>query len=527
MYQALYRKYRPQTFDDVIGQNHITESLKNQIINDRLSHAYIFIGTRGTGKTTCARILAKAVNCEHPVNGNPCCNCASCKGIADGTIMDIVELDAASNNGIDNVRALRDEAIFTPSAVKKRVYIIDEVHMLSTAAFNALLKILEEPPKHLLFVLATTELQKVPATILSRCQRHAFKRVENSELSNYLINIAKKENLDISKEAASLISSLGEGSVRDAISMLDQCSTYSNIGIDEVYSAVGLAGNSRIISLFERLSNNQTELLLAEFNELWNDGKDPAGIIKELSSFARDVLITKVAPNGASSIVYGGYDGESINKFAEKLSVNEITNYVEILQETLVKMKDRIDPKICAEISLIRLTSEFEQTTSVNSSKISTANINKLAIDNSKVNEVKKINNDSQTVIETERLATQKVDIIAPQNVKIDNIIISDELKEIWPNLCKSLKYKMVLYIDDQSIVQPELNNNVLQLHIAGEFYFGYFNKVKIIETIEDSLRELTNKQYTVKIIKDDKFVSNVKDLKELSTFPEVKYVDN
>ena len=179
MYQALYRKWRPQTFDQVVGQKHITETLKNQVMTGRLSHAYIFIGTRGTGKTTCARILARAVNCEHPVNGSPCGVCPACRGIADGSILDVVELDAASNNGVDNVRALRDEAVFSPAAVKKRVYIIDEVHMLSTPAFNALLKILEEPPEHLMFILATTELQKVPATILSRCQRHSFKRLDS------------------------------------------------------------------------------------------------------------------------------------------------------------------------------------------------------------------------------------------------------------------------------------------------------------------------------------------------------------
>ena len=191
MYQALYRKWRPQTFDDVIGQKHITDSLRNQIVSGRLSHAYLFTGIRGTGKTSCARILAKAVNCEHPKDGNPCCECASCRAIAEGSVMDIVELDAASNNGVDNVRALREEAVFSPAMVKKRVYIIDEVHMLSTSAFNALLKILEEPPEHLLFILATTELQKVPATILSRCQRHSFRRIEAKELGDYLLKVAQ------------------------------------------------------------------------------------------------------------------------------------------------------------------------------------------------------------------------------------------------------------------------------------------------------------------------------------------------
>ena len=224
MYQALYRKWRPKTFDEVVGQEHITETLKNQIITGRLSHAYLFIGTRGTGKTTCAKILAKALNCQHPENGNPCCKCPACLGIEDGSILDVVEIDAASNNGVDNVRQLREEAVFSPVSVKKRVYIIDEVHMLSTAAFNALLKILEEPPEHLTFILATTELNKVPATILSRCQRHSFKRLDSEVITNHLEHVASCEGLKLEHDAAELIAGLAEGGMRDALSLLDQCS---------------------------------------------------------------------------------------------------------------------------------------------------------------------------------------------------------------------------------------------------------------------------------------------------------------
>ena len=227
MYQALYRKWRPKTFDEVAGQKHITETLKNQISTGRTSHAYLFIGTRGTGKTTCAKILAKALNCEHPVDGNPCGKCPACLGIEDGSIMDVVEIDAASNNGVDNVRQLREEAVFSPVSVKKRVYIIDEVHMLSigdvykrqvhmlsTAAFNALLKILEEPPEHLVFILATTELNKVPATILSRCQRHSFKRLDAQLIADHLEHVAQCENLRLERSAAELIAGLAEGGMR-------------------------------------------------------------------------------------------------------------------------------------------------------------------------------------------------------------------------------------------------------------------------------------------------------------------------
>ena len=232
MYQALYRKYRPRSFEDVVGQEHITETLKKQVATSRLSHAYLFIGTRGTGKTTCAKILSKAVNCEHPENGNPCNKCPACLGIDDGTVMDIVEMDAASNNGVDHVRQLRDEAIFSPAAVKKRVYIIDEVHMMSTSAFNALLKILEEPPEHLMFILATTELHKIPATILSRCQRHSFKRLDSGCIEKRLGYVAECENLNLTADAAALIARLSEGGMRDALSLLDQCSGREKIDSD-------------------------------------------------------------------------------------------------------------------------------------------------------------------------------------------------------------------------------------------------------------------------------------------------------
>ena len=227
MYQALYRKYRPQTFDDVVGQNAVTQTLKNQLITGKLSHAYLFTGSRGTGKTTCAKILAKAVNCLDPVDGNPCGVCAACRGIDSGSVLDVQEIDAASNNGVDNVRSIRDDAIYPPVEVKKRVYIIDEVHMLSMSAFNALLKTIEEPPEHLMFILATTELNKVPATILSRCQRFAFRRPTAEDITGRINYVAYQEGIDITAEAAELLGRLADGAFRDGLSLLDQCASAS------------------------------------------------------------------------------------------------------------------------------------------------------------------------------------------------------------------------------------------------------------------------------------------------------------
>ena len=300
MYQALYRKWRPKTFSDVVGQEHVTETLQRQVAEGRLSHAYLFTGTRGTGKTTCAKILAKAVNCEHPENGNPCNKCQSCLGIESGGFLDVMELDAASNNGVDHVRALRDEAIYSPAQVKKRVYIIDEVHMLSTAAFNALLKILEEPPEHLMFILATTELHKVPATILSRCQRFAFRRILPREIVGRLNYIAEQEGIDLRPDGAELLAHIADGALRDALSLLDQCAAAGGtIDSAAVLDALGLAGNLQTAQLMDCVLRRDTKAALLLLHRLYGSGKDVGAVLGELSALARDLLISKTAPEGA------------------------------------------------------------------------------------------------------------------------------------------------------------------------------------------------------------------------------------
>ncbi len=355
MYQALYRKWRPRTFDDVVGQEHVTDTLKNQIMSGRLSHAYLFIGTRGTGKTSCAKILAKAVNCEHPENGNPCNKCSSCLGVDDGSIMDVVELDAASNNGVDNVRALRDEAVFSPVVVKKRVYIIDEVHMLSSSAFNALLKILEEPPEHLLFILATTELHKVPATILSRCQRHSFKRIEPESLAKRISYVADKENMHIEPNAADLLARLADGSMRDGLSLLDQCSGNDNITAESVLSAMGLAGNLRIAELLETVSKGDTGKALSIFASMWRDGKAPATLLTELNALLRDILMTKVAPSGGNELLSGGFDKATLTGFAKRMTPEELICDIDSIQAHVGSLRDGRDPKTTAELCVIGL----------------------------------------------------------------------------------------------------------------------------------------------------------------------------
>ena len=355
MYQALYRKYRPKTFDDVVGQEHITETLKKQVETGRLSHAYLFIGTRGTGKTTCAKILAKAVNCEHPVNGNPCNQCAACRGIDDGSVLDVVELDAASNNGVDNVRALRDEAVFSPASVRKRVYIVDEVHMLSNSAFNALLKILEEPPEHLMFILATTELHKVPATILSRCQRHSFKRIPVDTITARLNYVAEQEHLNLQPDAAALLARMADGGMRDALTLLDQCCGNECISTDAVISAIGLAGNLRTAQLLRSVAAGDTAGALEQFRALWQDGKDPSALLDELSMLQRDLLMQAVAPRGGRELLSGAYDPVTLDELSGAFSSAQLLANLQSIQQTLGAMASQPNPRIAAELCLIRL----------------------------------------------------------------------------------------------------------------------------------------------------------------------------
>lgn len=356
MYKALYRKYRPLTFDDVTGQEHITTTLKNQVQAGRLSHAYLFVGTRGTGKTTCAKILSKAVNCHHPENGDPCNKCPSCVGINNGSVLDVVELDAASNNGVENIRAIRDEAVYTPSEVRKRVYIVDEVHMLSTAAFNALLKILEEPPEHLIFILATTELHKVPATILSRCQRYSFKRITVEDIAKRLEYVASKEQIELTSDASALLARLADGSMRDALSLMDQCRSSQTIDEAQVMSSIGLAGAHETINLLNCVETSNTEGALEILDKLYMAGKDPGGILNELSAAMRDITVMRMAPKSGEALLSGTF---SLNMLrGHKIPTEKLLWCVKTLQESITSLDRSPDRRTAAEFCLIQLTNE-------------------------------------------------------------------------------------------------------------------------------------------------------------------------
>ncbi len=356
MYLALYRKYRPRTFDDVISQEHITTTLKNQIANGSAGHAYLFTGSRGTGKTTCAKIFAMAVNCLSPKDGNPCLECERCREILDGTTTDIVEMDAASNNGVDDVRQLRDEVAYTPVSCKFRVYIIDEVHMLSIAAFNALLKTLEEPPPHVKFILATTELHKVPATISSRCQRFEFRRVNAADSAERLLDVAQKENVRLDRDAAELISRLSDGGMRDALSVLDRCiSAEEHVTSQIVRDCAGVADNRHLAAFSEMTANHDTAGCIRLLGELHKGSKDISLIIDELSGFYRDMMLCKTAPNNRDLLSALPDEQDELFRIAGMYSLEEILRCLMLLQQCADDIGKVRQRKTLAEMCLVKM----------------------------------------------------------------------------------------------------------------------------------------------------------------------------
>ncbi len=356
-YQALYRKYRPQTFDDVSGQLAVTQTLKTQLLTGKMSHAYLFTGSRGTGKTSCAKILAKAVNCLHPDNGNPCNSCEACRAIDSGSCMDVLEIDAASNNGVDNVRDLRDDAVYTPSQVKMRVYIIDEVHMLSISAFNALLKIIEEPPEHLLFILATTELHKVPATILSRCQRFSFRRISQEDIAARLQYVAYQENIELEDAAARVIARLADGGMRDGLSLLDQCAsaTTGDLTAERVYACLGIAGERKCGELMGYIAAHDTKSTLELFNRLYTEGKDLSAMLDELGCLCRDLLVVKTAPGAGITMLSGVASDKEVLALTKALSSAELVRMMNLIQTTLSGFTRSASRRMDAELCLLEM----------------------------------------------------------------------------------------------------------------------------------------------------------------------------
>lgn len=365
MYYALYRKYRPRVFEDVIGQDHITVTLRNEVARGHTAHSYLFTGSRGTGKTTCARILAKAVNCEHPVNGDPCLSCDTCRGIEEGSVLDIVEIDAASNNGVDNIRELKEEANFMPTSAKMRVYIIDEVHMLSPGAFNALLKIMEEPPEHVMFILATTEAHKVLPTIISRCQRFDFHRVDAQVIADFLLTIAEKEGVSLQQDAALTIAALADGGVRDAMSLLDQCmSKAQTITAEVVRESAGLISDDYLFTLSGQIAAHSVNDIFSIVSELSALSLDPGRLCEQLISHYRCLMLTKSGCSSLQLLSCLPQEFERYQQTAAKCSMPEILRVLRLLQDTLDRMGRVHNRRLELEMCLLQCASPALDTSS-------------------------------------------------------------------------------------------------------------------------------------------------------------------
>lgn len=374
-HQAIYRKWRPMVFEDIIGQEHITQTLKNQILNDKIGHAYLFCGTRGTGKTTCAKVFSRAVNCLNPHDGSPCNECDVCKGILDGSILDVKEIDAASNNGVDNIREIRDDVRYVSTNAKYTVYIIDEVHMLSSGAFNALLKTLEEPPEHVIFILATTEAHKVPQTILSRCQRFDFKRIKPSDIIIRMKEIAHGDNLNISDDAYKILARLADGSMRDGLSILERVisSCGNSITAENITSALGISTSESIFQITEAIENGDTATIISTIDAITSDGKDLRVFIDSLIKNFRNMLLCKITDNSESMLDCTSEDMVKLKALSDKMSFEKISHAVSVLSDAQADTKWVKSPRIIYELALIKIAKpEFDDSPSALLDRLST-----------------------------------------------------------------------------------------------------------------------------------------------------------
>lgn len=500
MYQALYRKWRPQTFSDVVGQEAICDTLTRQVETGHTSHAYLFSGSRGTGKTTCAKILSKAINCENPFHGNPCNKCPSCLGISNGDILDIVEIDAASNNGVDYVRDLRDEAIYSPANVKKRVYIIDEVHMFSNPAFNALLKIMEEPPEHVVFILATTELHKVPATVASRCQRFVFKRIPLSAIAERLIFIAKNEGTELDSDAAEYIAGLSDGAMRDALSLLDQCISMGNHSVtcQTVEDVVGLAGRKQTFDLAEAIAKRETGRALSLLNEIYTGGKSINSVLSELAEIFRDVLISKTCDFSSLPQISARYTKAELSKLGHGFDMLRLCSVIEQLQTASVTVSVSPNKRIDAEICCVRLCETAESADL--SSLVSKVNELESVVSSGKI-EVKKVDDDLPPFeIDDAPSPEKKVSIPeepkevkpappapAPKKAepKKEEPKVSGNANELWSKILKAATPNLSPGVAPLfGSVKAELSDNILSLSSENSFAMQMLKKSENMETL-------------------------------------------
>ena len=531
-YTALYRKFRPLNFSEMVGQEHITRTLKNQIIANRVGHAYLFNGGRGTGKTSAAKILARAINCLNPKDGEPCNECEICKGAISGSLTDIVEMDAASNNSVEDIRSIREEVNFLPTKAKYRVYIIDEVHMLSTGAFNALLKTLEEPPEHVKFILATTEPQKLPATILSRCQRFDFKKISNEDIIKRLEIVCKESNIEITKEALQIIATLSEGAMRDALSILERCIQDGENQIDEdkIKDLVGIPKMVYVHDIVKAIIEYDIDKALVTVNKVLEDGKDISNLLWEIIKYVKDILLYK-ATNHIE--LYSEEEKTKVKEIAETVEKERLINLVYAFSELENEMKFSTQKSIIFQAGIIKLCSKL----TVNHKGNSDLEQRVDKIENYLRSHSTNVNNYRPQPVTTEVKMAYNMSTgttqTAPKNEKktgnsskkMEASTYSHKVEEYWPQIVRDLKQngKIVLYTNLMNTRAKEIND----MTVGIEFPNGLTSFGKTVLEKQENIKEITNlvsmasgKPMNIKYITN---VGNVGETKE----PNIKSIAN
>lgn len=504
MHKALYRVYRPKTFEDVVGQEHIVKTLKNQIKNNNIGHAYLFSGTRGTGKTSTAKIFARAVNCLNPINEEPCNECEICIDTLNDNIMDIVEIDAASNNSVDDIRELRESVKYTPSKAKYKVYIIDEVHMLSQGAFNALLKTLEEPPSYVIFILATTEPHKIPATILSRCQRFDFKRVSSKDIADRMSYICEKENIQAEDKALSLIARNSQGALRDALSILDQCMSFGNdkIEYNDVIELLGTVNIDELFQLSQSIIDEDTKKSLQILNEFIIWGKDIRNLINDLIDHFRNLMVCKVSKDLDEIISLPEESIERLKEQSKTININDLIRILNILSETQDSMKSSSNTRILAEVTMMKIAQPmFDESKEALIKRIE--NLEKII----ESGNIKVVTVQNESEINT---VPQRVQVDEPQERKEDIVyeeVKSEEVKLVessWKKVIQKIKEDKKLSIAAllREVSSFNVKDNILYLIFNDNFSFARsrLNSKETIDYIESIIREILNRSFNIQI---------------------------
>lgn len=531
-YTALYRKFRPTKFSEIVGQEHIKKTLKNQLISDRVGHAYLFNGGRGTGKTTTAKILARAVNCLNPVDGEPCNECEICKGALDGSLTDIIEMDAASNNSVEDVRSIREAVNFLPTKAKYRVYIIDEVHMLSTGAFNALLKTLEEPPEHVKFILATTEPQKLPATILSRCQRFDFKRISNEDIVKDLEYVCKESDIKITPKALELIAVLAEGGMRDALSILERCSQEGTDEIDEnkVKDLVGIPKTVFINNIVESVVDEDVEKTLNNLEEVIEDGKDINNLVWEIIKYIKDILLYK---STGKTELYNDEEIQKIKNIAEKVSKLDLINLICELSEIENSMKLSTQKLIILQTGLIKLCNKQSVKNENTGNSQNTGN-DDLERRVTKIENFLRAGNFAKASLSSNGALTQENKDIKPtenaSNVESNIAQVAKskyqgKTQDYWPKIVDDYKKsgKMFMYMNLKGTVAKEINDMTLEVEFPkgmNEVAKDFLARPDIKQNLRETIHLASGKEMQIKFV-------DTNDVKRASSNEFEQFIEN